>query len=81
MVLRNLLEQLLPASESGSFGTGPSAGVWRSIAADQLANVYAQGGGLGISSMLEAHDQPVSKEVVGEQWPYFSATAIRAFTG
>jgi hypothetical protein len=78
MVLRNLFESLLPGPDSGAFGTGPSAGVWRSLAADQLAGVYADAGGIGIASTLE-HGAGVSKAAA--QWPYFSTTKIEAFTG
>ncbi len=81
MVLRNLLEQLLPDAGSGAFGTGTSAAIWRSLAADQLANVYAQAGGIGISSMLAGQDAQGSHQTAEKQWPYFSTSEIRAFTG
>ena len=76
-MLRNLFESLLPKEESGAFGSGPSAGVWRSMAADQLAGLYAGTGGIGIAAEL-------SSEVGGRdgsQWPYFSTRKIEAFTG
>jgi hypothetical protein len=76
MVLRNLFESLLPQAESGAFGTGPSAGVWRSLAADQLAGVYAGSGGIGIASTLASESGGMTS-----QWPYFSTTKIEAFTG
>lgn len=81
MVLRNLLEQLLPAAESGTFGTGTSAAIWRSMAADQLASVYAQAGGVGIGSMLAQHEAHGLAQAPTMQWPYFSTSEIRAFTG
>jgi peptidoglycan hydrolase FlgJ len=79
MVLRNLFESLLPPEGSGAFGSGPSAGVWRSLAADQLAGVYAGEGGIGIASSLTAHQQ--SAGAAGREWPYFSTGKIEAFTG
>lgn len=79
MVLRNLFETLLPEEKSGAFGGGPSAGVWRSMAADQLAGVYAASGGAGIARMLESADAPPALEREG-QWPYFSVQSIRTFT-
>lgn len=79
MVLRNLFESLLPSEGSGAFGSGPSAGVWRSLAADQLAGVYADEGGVGIASSLTAHQQ--SAGGAGPEWPYFSTGKIEAFTG
>jgi hypothetical protein len=80
MVLRNLFESLLPRPESGAFGTGPSAGVWRSLAADQLAGLYADTGGIGIASSLAA-DERKAAEPEQSQWPYFSTEKIEAFTG
>jgi peptidoglycan hydrolase FlgJ len=80
MVLRNLLESLLPESSSGAFGGGPSAGVWRSVAADQLAGIYAGSGGVGIANALSPRDgeQAADKSL---QWPYFSTGKIEAFVG
>ena len=80
MVLRNLLESLLPDARSGTFGTGPSAGVWRSMAADQLAGLYASSGGIGIAGALAGSDDGLS--VRGDsQWPYFRTENITAFAG
>lgn len=56
MVLRNLLETLLPGAESGAFGSGSSAGVWRSLAADQLAGLYADGGGSRHRRVIGRHE-------------------------
>jgi len=76
MVLRNLFETLLPPEESGSFGSGPSAGVWRSLAADQLANVYADAGGIGIARLLSRHGADAGLRP-DAQWPYFTMKTIR----
>lgn len=77
MVLRNLFESLLPDARSGSFGTGPSAGVWRSLAADQLAGVYVGTGGIGIARTLEGSGHDGAQG----QWPYFTSGKIEAFVG
>lgn len=79
MVLRNLFETLLPESSSGVFGSGPAAGVWRSMAADQIAGVYAASGGIGIARMLEAGEDGIRSR--HDQWPYFSVGQINGFTG
>jgi peptidoglycan hydrolase FlgJ len=80
MVLRNLLESLLPDAGSGTFGTGPSAGIWRSLAADQLAGLYAGSGGIGIAATLsDATDKSSTNDE--PEWPYFSRDRIEAFTG
>lgn len=75
MVLRNLFESLLPDEQSGAFGGGPSAGVWRSMAADQFAGVYASTGGVGIARMLSRDSEP---DVLRRdtQWPYFAMDSI-----
>lgn len=75
MVLRNLFESLLPDEKSGAFGSGPSAGVWRSMAADQLAGVYTQAGGVGIARMLAGGSSDSAPEPVA-QWPYFAMKSI-----
>jgi hypothetical protein len=79
MVLRNLLESLLPDAKSGTFGTGPSAGVWRSLAADQLAGLYASSGGIGIAAALAGSDGDAHGS--NAQWPYFKTDGIKAFAG
>lgn len=78
LVLRNLFETLLPGEESGSFGEGPSAGVWRSMAADQLAGVYSEQGGIGIARMVSDNTSTLRRE---GQWPYFSQGAISTVKG
>lgn len=79
MVLRNLFETLLPDSDSGAFGSGPSAGIWRSMAADQMAGVYADAGGVGIAEMLQ--QQSGESPARQAQWPYFSVNQIAGFKG
>ncbi|MFM8747610.1 MAG: rod-binding protein [Aestuariivirga sp.] len=80
MVLRNMFETLLPNEDSGAFGEGPSSGVWRSLAADQLAGVYANAGGIGIANTL-ASAQRDEAPVQQAQWPYFSLSKINSFSG
>ena len=78
LVLRNLFEALLPGEETGSFGGGPSAGVWRSMAADQLAVVYSESGGIGIAKSVNGDESSLRREA---QWPYFSKDTISTFRG
>lgn len=75
MVLRNLFETLLPEQDSGAFGGGPSAGIWRSMAADQLAGVYAANGGVGIAGLLASSGSGPAPQR-DTQWPYFSVNAL-----
>lgn len=80
MVLRNLFETLLPEEASGSFGGGPAAGVWRSMAADQLAGVVAENGGIGIAEMIgRTTAAPGPKPA--PQWPYFALDTLTAVRG
>lgn len=78
MVLRNLFEQILPGEDSGAFGTGPSAPVWRSMAADQFAGLAAEDGGLGIARSLAPEGDGRANL---DAWPYFRTGKIEAFTG
>lgn len=78
MVLRNLFETLLPREETKAFGSGPSAGVWRSMAADQLAGLFAENGGVGIARILASPDDKTAMRSE-QQWPYFSLDAITNF--
>lgn len=79
MVLRNLFETLLPDEQSGAFGGGPSAGIWRSMAADQLAGVYAATGGVGIAGMVDGAQATAPR--LEPQWPYFRLQSIKSFAG
>ena len=80
IVLRSLFETLLPSPDSGAFGEGPSSGVWRSMAADQLAQVYSKAGGIGIASMIAPGEDREAPKPEG-QWPYFSVGRISTFSG
>lgn len=80
MVLRNLFETLLPNDESGTFGGGPSAGIWRSMAADQLAGVYTENGGIGVAKMLSSGNDGAGLRRES-QWPYFAMNNLNALRG
>lgn len=78
MVLRNMFESMLPAADSGIYGEeNASSGVWRSLAADQLATTYVKAGGLGIAGSLMRADNigPVGRS----QWPYFEQAKLSGF--
>ena len=83
MMLRNVFESILPKADSGIYGGGMSSGIWRSMAADHLASVYAQSGGIGIAGSMAEHQTSMSRQPVAlhEQWPYFSTPQIRGFAG
>ncbi len=52
-LLQNWLEILLPSKEGGSYGSGASGNVWRSMMAEQLGMQIARSGGLGLQKTLE----------------------------
>lgn len=85
MVWRNLYETLLPDGQSGVFGGGPSAGIWRSMAADQLATVASQSSSLSLLGGLGGPSQSATEQVANGSspsgWPYFSSAQIRGFVG
>ena len=53
VLLQNLIESMLP-QDSELFGDKNSAGVYRSMMAEQLANQIAAAGGVGVAKALEA---------------------------
>lgn len=78
MVLRNMFESMLPAADSGIYGEeNASSGVWRSLAADQLATTYVKAGGLGIAASLRPTE--VEGPVSHGQWPYFEQPVLNGF--
>lgn len=81
MFIRNMLESILPGSESGVFGDeAASSGIWRSLVADQLSSAYVEGGGVGISKALERRAS-VGNLIDTQQWPYFLQSDISSFVG
>lgn len=52
MVLRNFMESMLPKENEAIYGKGLAGDMWRSMMAEQLANVTAERGGIGISDRV-----------------------------
>jgi peptidoglycan hydrolase FlgJ len=78
MVLRTVFESLLPPAESGVYGGEAASGIWRSLSAEQFANVYGENGGLGIASAMSGSGgQDMLRR--WDQWPYFSSGEISGF--
>jgi peptidoglycan hydrolase FlgJ len=50
LVLKNLVENMLPNESAGFFGSGTAADIWRSMLADQLATEMGHSVDLGISN-------------------------------
>ena len=82
VLLRNMLESILPKEETGAFGEGLAGSIWRSFAADHMASLFSDAGGIGLAEAIEAHlPQAGAREDRAAQWPYFGATTIRSFVG
>jgi peptidoglycan hydrolase FlgJ len=50
LVLKNLVENMLPHESAGFFGSGTAADIWRSMLADRLATEMGHSVDLGISN-------------------------------
>lgn len=69
MVLQNFVQSMLPADTEAIFGKGTAGEVWKSMMAQQLANMIAEGGGIGIADSLAAtgiSERDASSEVEPE---------------
>ena len=85
-LLRSSFEEMLPPASSGAFGEGFAGGVWRSMAADQFASLFADHGGIGIASALRsgAHGRNAATAAASDptpapQWLYFQTPSIASF--
>ncbi len=52
MVLQNFVQEMLPSDNESVFGKGIAGDMWKSMMAEHLANVIAEGGGIGIADRL-----------------------------
>lgn len=52
MVLQNFVKSMLPAESEGVYGKGTAGEMWRGMLADQLGEMIAKGGGIGIAESL-----------------------------
>ncbi|HWK67471.1 MAG TPA: rod-binding protein [Rhizobiaceae bacterium] len=52
MVLRNFMETMLPKENEAVYGKGLAGDMWKSLMAEQLANVVAERGGIGIADRV-----------------------------
>ena len=58
LVLRQLVETLLPRAAAGAHGARLSADTWRSMLAQHVADALAGAGGLGIARAISAPTPP-----------------------
>ncbi len=56
MVLQNFVQSMLPKESATFFGEGTAGEIWKSMMAEQLAAMLAEGGGIGIAQSLMPAD-------------------------
>ena len=62
MVLQKFVADMLPKDNAEVFGKGTAGDVWKGMMAEQIANVIAQGNGIGIARTLMVNRIPVTGE-------------------
>ena len=64
MVLQNFVKSMLPSDSEEVYGKGTTGEIWRGMMAEQIGDVIAQGGGIGIAaSLMKDHEK---KNVAGD---------------
>jgi peptidoglycan hydrolase FlgJ len=62
MVLQNFIKSMLPSDSEEIFGKGTAGDIWKSMMAEQLGTVIAEGGGIGIADRLMADRRLVTSK-------------------
>ncbi|PWV95261.1 rod binding protein [Hoeflea marina] len=68
MMLQNFVKSMLPAENEEMFGKGTAGEIWKGMMAEQIGNVMAKGGGIGIADRMEqlqANPRIPADEVAG----------------
>lgn len=65
MVLQNFVKSMLPAESEEIYGKGTAGEIWRGMMAEQIGDVIAKGGGIGIAASLtkDNHRQGVTVDI------------------
>ncbi len=64
MVLQNFVKSMLPADSEEIYGKGTTGEIWRGMMAEQIGDVIAESGGIGIAaSLMKDHEK---KNVAGD---------------
>ena len=61
-VMQSFIEEMLPKSADGVFGSGLAGDYWRSMLAEQVAGQVAKRGGIGIAKMISGGDHAGIKD-------------------
>lgn len=63
MVLQNFVKSMLPKESEDVYGKGTAGDIWKGMMAEQVANVMAEGDGVGIAKSM------VTDRIVGTDGP------------
>lgn len=55
LLVKTMLESILPGEDAQVFGSGFAGSMWRSMAAEQYASLFVSAGGLGLARGMEAN--------------------------
>jgi flagellar protein FlgJ len=62
-LLQGWLENILPKSGGGAYGTEAGADIWRSMMAEQISYQLARADVAGLRKLIEAENSPLSKPI------------------
>ncbi|QRM54258.1 rod-binding protein [Sinorhizobium sp. BG8] len=66
MVLQNFVKSMLPAESEDVYGKGTAGEIWRGMMAEQIGDVIAKGGGIGIAETLVKDSKHVTPTIERE---------------
>jgi Rod binding domain-containing protein len=87
VMLRSMVEDMLPKDSSAIYGEGTAGNIWRSMQADFISQELSKAGGVGIAKMLNKSQDRIGNAVDAaslnqilpradnltpiKDWPYF----------
>jgi hypothetical protein len=77
-VMQSFIEEMLPKSADGVFGSGLAGDYWRSMLAEQVAGQVAKRGGIGIAKMISGGDHAGIKDSLSSVPPPPVAAPVTA---
>lgn len=77
-VMQSFIEEMLPKSAEGVFGSGLAGDYWRSMLAEQVAGQVAKRGGIGIAKMISGGDHAGIKDALSSVPPPPVAAPVTA---
>jgi Rod binding domain-containing protein len=87
VMLRRMVEEMLPKGSSSLYGEGTAGDIWRSLQADLMSQEMAKGGGVGLAKLLDKAQDRLGEQkgaslnsieprhnaprAASTEWPYF----------